>query len=149
MIPSPLTTSRRKIKSPQNRFGGVTSIFQVQMRRYGSFSKDTSNSTKQLFSLLLDFMEGCLFLRYPDLAKKLGEYGYECVKEEFLITRNLRRYLLLFDACLSHPEKRSFIFRHNTLAIQLTRAFCVVRKLSAHAGFPKGRKIFTPGRISI
>jgi hypothetical protein len=31
----------------------------------------------------------------------------------------------------------------------LVGAFCVVRKLSAHAGFPKGRKIFTPGRISI
>jgi len=44
-------------------------------------------------------------LSHPDFAKKLGEYGHEYVKEEFLITRNLRRYLLLFHV-LSHPRER-------------------------------------------
>jgi trehalose synthase len=44
-------------------------------------------------------------LSHPDAAKKLGEYGHEYVKEEFLITRNLRRYLLLFHV-LSRPGER-------------------------------------------
>jgi len=44
-------------------------------------------------------------LSHPDIAKKLGEYGHEYVKEKFLITRNLRRYLLLFHV-LSHPGER-------------------------------------------
>ena len=44
-------------------------------------------------------------LSHPDIARKLGEYGHEYVKEEFLITRKLRRYLLLFHV-LSHPGER-------------------------------------------
>jgi trehalose synthase len=44
-------------------------------------------------------------LNHPDAARKLGEYGHEYVKEEFLITRKIRRYLLLFHV-LSHPGKR-------------------------------------------
>ena len=44
-------------------------------------------------------------LSHPDVAKKLGEYGHEYVKEEFLITRKLRRYLLLFHA-LRYPGQR-------------------------------------------
>ena len=44
-------------------------------------------------------------LSHPDLAKRLGEYGHEYVKEEFLITRKLRRYLLLFHV-LSHPGEK-------------------------------------------
>ncbi len=44
-------------------------------------------------------------LSHPDIAKKLGEYGHEYVKEEFLITRKLRRYLLLFHV-LQHPGER-------------------------------------------
>ena len=44
-------------------------------------------------------------LSHPEVAKKLGEYGHEFVKEEFLISRNLRRYLLLFHV-LSHPGER-------------------------------------------
>ena len=44
-------------------------------------------------------------LSHTDVAKKLGEYGYEYVKEEFLITRKLRRYLLLFHV-LSHPGEK-------------------------------------------
>jgi trehalose synthase len=48
-------------------------------------------------------------LSHPDAAEKLGEYGYEYVKEEFLVTRNLRRYLLLFHV-LSHPGERIIHF---------------------------------------
>jgi trehalose synthase len=44
-------------------------------------------------------------LNHPDTAKKLGEYDHEYVKEEFLITRKIRRYLLLFHA-LHHPKER-------------------------------------------
>jgi len=44
-------------------------------------------------------------LSHPDTAKKLGESGHEYVKEEFLITRKLRRYLLLFHV-LSHTGER-------------------------------------------
>jgi trehalose synthase len=44
-------------------------------------------------------------LSHSDIAKKLGEYGHEYVKEEFLITRKIRRYLLLFHV-LSHPGER-------------------------------------------
>jgi trehalose synthase len=44
-------------------------------------------------------------LNHPDTAKKLGEYGHAYVKERFLITQNLKRYLLLFHF-LSHPGER-------------------------------------------
>jgi len=44
-------------------------------------------------------------LSHPDVSKKLGDYGHEYVKERFLITRNLKRYLLLFHV-LSHPSER-------------------------------------------
>jgi trehalose synthase len=44
-------------------------------------------------------------LSHADVAKKLGEYGHEYVKEKFLITGNLRRYLLLFHV-LSHLGER-------------------------------------------
>ena len=35
-------------------------------------------------------------LSNPDFARRLGENGYEHVKENFLLTHNIRRYLLLF-----------------------------------------------------
>ena len=44
-------------------------------------------------------------LSHSEVAKKLGDYGHEYVKERFLITRNLKRYLLLFYV-LSHPSER-------------------------------------------
>jgi len=44
-------------------------------------------------------------LSHPDIAKRLGDYGHEYVKQEFLITRSLRRYLLLFHI-LFHPGER-------------------------------------------
>jgi len=48
-------------------------------------------------------------LSHPEIAKKLGEFGYQYVKEEFLITRKLRRYLLLFHV-LQHPGERIIHF---------------------------------------
>jgi len=55
--------------------------------------------------MLVQSVEGCAYqIRYllanPEIAKRLGENGHEHVKENFLITRNLKRYLLLFH-CLS------------------------------------------------
>jgi len=44
-------------------------------------------------------------LTQPDFAKKLGNNGHERVKEEFLITKNLKRYLLLLLA-LDRPEEQ-------------------------------------------
>ncbi len=38
-------------------------------------------------------------LSHPDIAKRLGEQGHEHVRESFLITGNLRRYLTLFLLC--------------------------------------------------
>jgi trehalose synthase len=63
-----------------------------------------------LTGVLVHSIEGAAYqirylLSHPEVAKRLGEYGHEYVKEEFLITRGLRRYLLLFHA-LSHPGKR-------------------------------------------
>lgn len=63
-----------------------------------------------LTGVLVHSIEGAAYqirylLSHPDVAKKLGDYGYEYVKERFLITRNLKRYLLLFYA-LSHPGER-------------------------------------------
>lgn len=55
----------------------------------------------KLTGMLVHSVEGCAYqLRYllmnPDVARQLGENGHEHVKENFLITRALRRYLLLF-----------------------------------------------------
>jgi len=57
--------------------------------------------------LLVHSIEGAAFkVRYllnnPALAKKLGENGYQHVRNNFLITRHLRDYLLLLIA-LDHP----------------------------------------------
>lgn len=63
---------------------------------------------------LVHSIEGTAYqIRYllsnPEIAKKLGECGHEYVKEEFLITQTLRRYLLLFHV-LSHPGERIIFF---------------------------------------
>lgn len=54
--------------------------------------------------VLVHSVEGCAYrMRYlltrPDLARQLGQNGREHVKENFLMTTNVRRWLLLF-ACL-------------------------------------------------
>jgi trehalose synthase len=63
-----------------------------------------------LTGVLVHSIEGAAYqIRYlfshPEVAKRLGDYGHEYVKERFLITRNLKRYLLLFHA-LHHPGER-------------------------------------------
>ena len=45
-------------------------------------------------------------LRQPDFAKTLGENGHQRVKDEFLITKNLKRYLLLLLA-LDRPREQT------------------------------------------
>jgi trehalose synthase len=48
-------------------------------------------------------MEGAAYqirflLSHPEIAARLGEQGHQQVKENFLITNNLKRYLTLFLA---------------------------------------------------
>ena len=55
--------------------------------------------------MLTHSVEGTAYqLRYllsnPDFARTLGENGYEHVKENFLLTHNLKRYLILFHRML-------------------------------------------------
>jgi trehalose synthase len=55
----------------------------------------------KLTGMLVHSVEGAAYqIRYllsnPDFAKKLAENGHEHVKENFLITHNVKRYLLLF-----------------------------------------------------
>ncbi|MFH1386173.1 MAG: glycosyltransferase [bacterium] len=59
--------------------------------------------------MLVHSIEGAAYqIRYlinnPQVAKKLGEYGREHVREKFLITRKIRNYLLLLIA-LENPGK--------------------------------------------
>lgn len=61
----------------------------------------------KLTGLLVHSVEGCAYqLRYllsnPAFARQIGEYGHEHVKENFLVTRSLKRYLTLF-LVLSRP----------------------------------------------
>jgi len=65
--------------------------------------------------LLVHSVEGAslairTLLTQPDFAKKLGRNGHERVKDEFLITKNLKRYLLLLLA-LDRPREQQ-IFLH-------------------------------------
>jgi trehalose synthase len=51
--------------------------------------------------MLVHSVEGAAYqirnlLTNPGLARRIGEYGRDRVREEFLITRHLKRYLLLF-----------------------------------------------------
>ena len=59
--------------------------------------------------ILVHSVEGAAYqVRYlinnPDIADRMGQYGHEHVREKFLLTRNLRNYLLLFLA-LKSPGK--------------------------------------------
>jgi trehalose synthase len=49
-------------------------------------------------------------LNQPDLAERLGESGQQRVKDEFLITKNLKRYLLLLLA-LDRPGEETIFLR--------------------------------------
>ena len=51
--------------------------------------------------MLVHSVEGTAYeirflLANPSLARTLGENGHQHVKEHFLLTHNLRRYLVLF-----------------------------------------------------
>jgi len=48
-------------------------------------------------------------LNQPDLARKLGENGHQRVKDEFLVTKNLMRYLLLLLALDRPTENTVFL----------------------------------------
>ncbi len=55
----------------------------------------------KLTGSLVHSVEGCAFqirylLTHPDFARQIGINGYEHVKENFLITTNLKRWLLLY-----------------------------------------------------
>jgi trehalose synthase len=55
----------------------------------------------KMTGMLVHSVDGCAYqIRYllsnPEFAAKLGENGHEHVKENFLITHNVKRYLLLF-----------------------------------------------------
>ncbi|UCE02983.1 MAG: glycosyltransferase [Candidatus Latescibacterota bacterium] len=61
--------------------------------------------------MLVHSVEGAAYqirnlLTNPGLARRLGECGHDRVRDEFLITRHLKRYLLLFLALSNaeHPE---------------------------------------------
>ncbi|HTA22958.1 MAG TPA: glycosyltransferase [Terriglobales bacterium] len=56
----------------------------------------------KLTGVLVHSVEGCAYqirylLTHPDFAKRLGENGHEHVKENFLMTTNAKRWLLLFQ----------------------------------------------------
>ncbi len=55
----------------------------------------------KLTGMLVHSVEGCAYqirylLSHPDFARQIGEYGHAHVKENFLVTSSLKRYLLLF-----------------------------------------------------
>jgi trehalose synthase len=63
-----------------------------------------------LTGVLVHSIEGAAYqirylLSHPEMAKQLGDNGHEYVKGRFLITGNLKRYLLLFSV-LSYPGER-------------------------------------------
>jgi len=58
-----------------------------------------------LTGVLVHSVEGCAYqirylLTHPELARQLGKNGQEHVKENFLMTANLRRWLLLYRILL-------------------------------------------------
>jgi trehalose synthase len=59
----------------------------------------------KLTGMLVHSVEGCAYqirylLTHPQLASQLGKNGHEHVKENFLMTSNVRRWLLLFRILL-------------------------------------------------
>jgi trehalose synthase len=59
----------------------------------------------KLTGVLVHSVEGCAYqvrylLTHPEFARQLGKNGHEHVKENFLITANLKRWLLLFQIML-------------------------------------------------
>jgi trehalose synthase len=64
----------------------------------------------KLTGVLVHSVDGCAYqmrylLTHPDFAKQLGENGREHVKENFLMTTNVRRWLLLIRILLAGGAK--------------------------------------------
>jgi trehalose synthase len=60
----------------------------------------------KLTGVLVHSVDGCAYqirylLTHPEFAQRLGHNGREHVKENFLMTTNVRRWLLLFRILLS------------------------------------------------
>jgi trehalose synthase len=65
----------------------------------------------KLTGVLVHSVEGCAYqLRYllthPEFALQLGKNGREHAKENFLITTNLKRWLVLFRILLGVTQSR-------------------------------------------
>jgi trehalose synthase len=61
----------------------------------------------KLTGMLVHSVDGCAYqmrylLTHPDFARQLGQNGHEHVKENFLMTTNVRRWLLLFRILLGN-----------------------------------------------
>jgi trehalose synthase len=61
----------------------------------------------KLTGMLVHSVDGCAYqmrylLTHPDFARQLGQNGHEHVKENFLMTTNVRRWLLLFRIVLGN-----------------------------------------------
>lgn len=59
----------------------------------------------KLTGMLVHSVEGCAYqirylLTHPEMAQQLGRNGHEHVKENFLMTSNLKRWLILFQIML-------------------------------------------------
>ena len=59
----------------------------------------------KLTGMLVHSVEGCAYqirylLTHPEMAQELGRNGHEHVKENFLMTSNLKRWLILFQIML-------------------------------------------------
>ncbi len=66
----------------------------------------------KLTGVLVHSVEGCAYqirylLTHPEFAQQLGRNGYEHVKENFLMTTNVRRWLLLFQLMLGVASSAS------------------------------------------
>jgi len=64
----------------------------------------------KLTGVLVQSVEGCAYqirylLSHPEFAQKLGKQGREHVRENFLMTTNLKRWLLLFQLMLGVAKK--------------------------------------------
>ncbi len=64
----------------------------------------------KLTGALVHSVEGCAYqirylLTHPEFADQLGKNGHEHVKENFLMTTNVRRWLLLFRILLNNASK--------------------------------------------
>lgn len=66
----------------------------------------------KLTGVLVHSVEGCAYqirylLTHPEVARQLGRNGYEHVKENFLMTTNVKRWLLLFQLMLGMTRPAS------------------------------------------